>query len=92
MIRLSETSRGLLVFAVPGGWGDWYQVALFDKNLAEVAAEEDELHEEGDLAASLVAVGIPQDEARSLAARLVPDSPQPRKRRGWLRGSRGKQQ
>jgi hypothetical protein len=33
MIRLAETSRGLLVFAVPGGWGDWYQVALFDQQL-----------------------------------------------------------
>ena len=72
MIRLAETSRGLLVFAVPGGWGDWYQVALFDQQVNELASDEDELHEEKDLSTSLVNVGLPEDEARSLAGRLVP--------------------
>ena len=72
MIRLAETSRGLLVFAVPGGWGDWYQVALFDQQVNELASDEDKLHEEKDLSTSLVNVGLPEDEARSLAGRLVP--------------------
>jgi hypothetical protein len=73
MIRIAKTSRGLLVFAVPGGWGDWYQVALFDEALNEIASDENELHEEADLSSSLVSVGIPEGEARAFAAQLVPE-------------------
>lgn len=74
MIRVAETSRGLLVFAVPGGWGEWYEVALFDEQLREVTVDEDELHEEEDLRASLVSLGIPENEARTLAPGLVPNA------------------
>jgi hypothetical protein len=45
---------------------------LFDQQVNELASDEDELHEEKDLSTSLVNVGLPEDEARSLAGRLVP--------------------
>ncbi len=88
MIRIATTSRGLLVFTVPGGWGDWYQVALFDAGQNEIASDEDELLEERDLSLSLVSVGIPGDEACALAAQLVPGSPLARPRRWRVRRKR----
>jgi len=75
MIRIAQTSRGLRVFTIPGGWGDWHEVALFDEQLSQVAADEDELHEESDLSASLMDLGLPEDEARVLAGRLAPETP-----------------
>lgn len=42
----------MVVFALQGGWGDWYQP--FDQHLADLASDEDELQEEAGLAASLV--------------------------------------
>jgi hypothetical protein len=82
MIKVAQTSKGMVVFALPGGWGDWYQVALFDKELMELGRDEDELHEEGGLATSLVDLGLPDEEARALAAQWVPDPPS---RRSWFR-------
>jgi hypothetical protein len=82
MIRIAQTSKGLVVFALPGGWGDSYQVGLFDRHQAELASDEDELHEEAGLAASLVDLGLPEAEAQALAVQWVPDPPQ---RRSWLR-------
>jgi hypothetical protein len=82
MIRIAQTRKGMLVFALQGGWGDWYQVALFDQHLAELASDEDELQEETGLAASLVDLGLPEAEAQALAAQWVPDPPQ---RRSWSR-------
>ena len=73
MIGAAKTSRGLLVFAVPGGWGDWFQVALFDDQLSQIATDEDELHEEQDIVTSLLTLGLPEDEARSLASQFVPE-------------------
>ena len=57
-----------------GAWrlGRLVEVALFDQQVNELASDEDELHEEKDLSTSLVNVGLPEDEARSLAGRLVP--------------------
>lgn len=75
MIGVAKTSRGLLVFAVPGGWGDWYEVALFDDQLVQLATDEDELHVEQDIVTSLVTLGLPEDEARSLAGQFVPEPP-----------------
>jgi hypothetical protein len=72
----------MVVFALPGGWGDWYQVALLDQHLTQLAWDEEELHEEAGLAASLVDLGLPAEEAQALAAQWVPDPPQ---RRSWLR-------
>jgi hypothetical protein len=85
MIKVAQTSKGMIVFALPGGWGDWYQVALFDRQLAELARDEDELHEEAGLATSLVDLGLPNEEARALAAQWVPDPPS---RRSWFRSRR----
>jgi hypothetical protein len=82
MIKVAQTSKGMVVFALPGGWGDWYQVALFDQQLVELAQDEDELHEEADLATSLVDLGLPDEEARALAAQWLPDPPS---RRSWFR-------
>jgi len=82
MIRIEQTSKGMVVFALQGGWGDWYQVGLFDQHLAELAWGEDELHEEAGFAAFLVDLGLPEEEAQALAAQWVPDPPQ---RRSWLR-------
>jgi hypothetical protein len=73
MIHVAQTSRGLIAFAVPGGWGDWYEVVLFDEQLNQLASDEEELHEERDVSASLIAIGLPEDEARSLAGQLVPE-------------------
>lgn len=73
MIRIANTSRGLLVFAVPGGWGDWYEVALFDEHFSQLATDEDELHQEQDVVTSLIALRLPEDEARALAGQLVPE-------------------
>jgi len=58
VIGVAKTSRGLLVFAVPGSWGDWYEVALFDDQLCQLATDEDELHEEQDIVTSLVTLGL----------------------------------
>jgi hypothetical protein len=47
MIRIAQTSRGIVVFVLQGGSGDWYQVGLFGQQLArvlpELAGDEDEL-------------------------------------------------
>jgi hypothetical protein len=84
VIRVVRTSRGLLVFAIPGSWGDWYELALLDDELKEIAADEDELHEENDVRSSLVGIGIPHDEAAELAASLVPAPRERSKRRARL--------
>jgi hypothetical protein len=81
VIRIAQTSKGIVVFALPGGWGDWYQVGLFDEHLAELASDEDELHDEAGLAASLIDLGLPKKEAQALAGQWLPDPPQ---RRWWL--------
>jgi hypothetical protein len=88
VIRIAKTSRGLLVFSVPGGWGDWYQVALFDEAFVEIASDEDELHEEADLSSSLTSLGLPEDEARAVAAQFAPKSASPHPRRRRLRRSK----
>jgi hypothetical protein len=81
MIRIAQTSKGMVVFALSGGWGDWYQVALFDQQLAELSSDEDELQEEAGLAVCLVDLGLPEEEAQALAAQWVPDPPD---RRSWF--------
>jgi hypothetical protein len=81
MIRIEQTSKGMVVFALQGGWGDWYQVTLFDQHLAELASDEDELQEKAGLGVSLVDLGLPEEEAQALAAQWVPDPPE---RRSWL--------
>lgn len=74
MIRVVETSRGLLVFALPGGWGDYYEFAIVDENLQQIASDDEELRDEEDLVASLLQVGLPEVEARQLVPRLLPEA------------------
>ena len=84
MIRVVETSRGLLVFALPGSWGDYYEVGLMDADLQQVASDEAELLAEDDLLASLLEIGLPEDEARRLVPRLLPEAERS-KPRWWRR-------
>ena len=81
MIRIAQTSKGMVVFALSGGWGDWYQVGLFDEHLVQLAWDEDELHEESGLEC-LWSIWPSVRGAQAVAAQWVPDPPQ---RRSWFR-------
>jgi hypothetical protein len=88
MIRAVRTSRGLVVAAFSAGWGDRYEVALFDDDLGLVASDDGgwgELLRDSDLVNSLAAIGLPAGEAAVLGEELAPAPPEQRRRGGWLR-------
>jgi hypothetical protein len=69
------------VVAFLAGWGDWYEVALFDDDLELVASDDGgwgELLRDSDLVNSLAAIGLPAEEAEVLAAELAPPLPEKR--------------